>query len=118
MSDTQNAMMTQEKEKNNNVDLPGISARTATILFWSIVCSFALVWAVLPAIFHTGYRNDVIELIFVGKEWVLANAKHPALTAWLAEIAGLHAGGAPQRAGPCHTAAMGGSAGPQGPYAS
>ena len=69
-----------------------LSPQTAAALFWSIVLLCAAIWAALPAIFHSGYRNDTIELIVVGKEWVLANAKHPALTAWLAEIVSLLTG--------------------------
>lgn len=66
---------------------PGeISAKTAAGVFWFFVLLFAAIWAILPALFHLGYRNDVIEIVFVGKEWVLGNAKHPALTAWLFEI--------------------------------
>ena len=66
----------------------GLSSKSAKILFWTTVSSFAIIWAVLPVLFHTGYRNDVVEILFVGKEWVLANHKHPALSAWMPEIVG------------------------------
>ncbi|MDR2169424.1 MAG: hypothetical protein LBP59_04710 [Planctomycetaceae bacterium] len=50
-----------------------ISSKTAMILFWSVVGFFAALWVILPAIFHTGYRNiDVIELQGIAKEWVWA----------------------------------------------
>lgn len=64
-----------------------LSAKMARLLFWTIVPCCAAIWVLLPGLFHSGYRNDVIEIIVVGREWVSANAKHPALTAWLAEIA-------------------------------
>ncbi|MCL2349004.1 MAG: glycosyltransferase family 39 protein [Planctomycetaceae bacterium] len=76
-------------EENNRFDGTKTFLKTETVFFWSIVCSFALVWAVLPTLFHTGYRNDVIEILFIGKEWVPADAKHPALPSWLTEIVGL-----------------------------
>lgn len=78
-----------ENRQTQNQDL---SARTAAVLFWSIALCCAAIWAFLPAMFHSGYRNDVIELIAVGKEWVPANAKHPALPSWLFETMALLTG--------------------------
>ncbi|MDR3232397.1 MAG: glycosyltransferase family 39 protein, partial [Planctomycetaceae bacterium] len=45
-----------------------------------------ILWIVLPALFLSGYRPDVIELQLIGKEWVLATRKHPMLPAWILEI--------------------------------
>ena len=58
----------------------------ATVWFWSVVSVFAALWFLLPALFHTGYKPDVIELQFIAKEWVLATRKHPMLPAWILEV--------------------------------
>ena len=58
----------------------------ATWWFWTVVLSFAGLWILLPLLFHTGYKPDVIELQFIGKEWVLATRKHPMLPAWILEL--------------------------------
>ena len=76
-------MNTQEKQ---------INPLKATVLFTSVVGCFVFVWTILPTLLHSGYRNDLIEILFIGKEWVFANTKHPALTSWLTEIAGLLTG--------------------------
>ncbi|MDR2641900.1 MAG: glycosyltransferase family 39 protein [Planctomycetaceae bacterium] len=60
--------------------------KTAAIWFWSVVSFFSIVWIILPTLFHSCYRGDVIELQFVAKEWVLATRKHPMLPAWILEI--------------------------------
>ncbi|MDR0610791.1 MAG: glycosyltransferase family 39 protein [Planctomycetaceae bacterium] len=63
------------------------SPKTAAICFWSIVGFFAVIWVLLPTLFHTGYRiHDVIELQSISKEWVLSTRKHPMLPAWILEI--------------------------------
>lgn len=62
-----------------------MSKSTATFWFWSVIGLFAAVWVLLPSLLHTGYKPDVIELQFIGKEWVLATNKHPMLPAWILE---------------------------------
>ncbi|MDR1958597.1 MAG: glycosyltransferase family 39 protein [Planctomycetaceae bacterium] len=62
------------------------SPRTAAVWFWSVTGFFAMVWVFLPALFHSAYRPDVLELQLIGKEWVLATRKHPMLPAWILEI--------------------------------
>jgi 4-amino-4-deoxy-L-arabinose transferase-like glycosyltransferase len=64
----------------------------ATAWFWSVVLAFAGLWILLPYLFHTGYKPDVIELQFVGKEWVLADRKHPMLPAWILELINIFTG--------------------------
>ena len=49
--------------------------------FWKTVIPFALAWIVAPLFFLPNYWLDVIEQLFVGKEFVLSTGKHPALTA-------------------------------------
>ncbi|MDR3182865.1 MAG: glycosyltransferase family 39 protein [Planctomycetaceae bacterium] len=62
------------------------SPQTAMCWFWSVVLFFALVWILLPASLHTGFRNDTIELSAIAQNWYIATAKHPNLPAWLLEI--------------------------------
>ena len=62
-----------------------MSKLQATIWFWSVVGVFAVIWVLLPSLFHTGYKSDIIELQFIGPEWVLATRKHPMLPAWILE---------------------------------
>lgn len=77
----------EERRPGKPAESQRFTARRAAIVFWIIVPLFAVVWAVLPAVFHLGYRNDVIELILSAKEWPISTQKHPALTSWLFEIA-------------------------------
>ena len=58
----------------------------ATVWFWTVTLSFAGLWMLLPSLFHTGYKPDVIELQLIAKEWVLATRKHPMLPVWILEI--------------------------------
>ncbi|MDR1493371.1 MAG: glycosyltransferase family 39 protein [Planctomycetaceae bacterium] len=75
------------KEKIQTINFPNdFSPKTAAIWFWSLVGFSAVLWILLPTLFHAGYRPDVIELQMVGKEWALATRKHPMLPAWILEI--------------------------------
>ena len=56
-----------------------------SVWFWSVVGLFATIWVLLPSLFHTGYRNDVIELQSIAPEWVWSTKKHPNLPAWILE---------------------------------
>ena len=58
----------------------------AALWFWSVVLAFTGLWILLPLLFHSGYKPDVIELQCIGKEWVLATRKHPMLPAWILEL--------------------------------
>ncbi|MBO7707146.1 MAG: glycosyltransferase family 39 protein [Thermoguttaceae bacterium] len=49
--------------------------------FLKTVIPFALVWTFAPLLFLPNYWLDIIEQLFVGKEFVLSTGKHPALTA-------------------------------------
>lgn len=62
-----------------------LSPDQSTLLFWSVVGFFALLWILLPTLLQPGYRPDVVELQLAGKEWVLSTRKHPMLPAWLLE---------------------------------
>ena len=58
----------------------------AAIWFWVVVGFFAAMWILLPSLFHTGYRNDVIEMQSIAPEWVWSTKKLPNLPAWILEI--------------------------------
>ena len=62
-----------------------LTGRTATLWFFGFAEFWTLLWAVLPGLIHHGYRPDVVELQFIGPEWVLATRKHPMLPAWILE---------------------------------
>ena len=70
----------------------GMSKSKATVWFWSVVLPFASLWILLPLLFHTGYKPDVVELQLIAKEWVLATRKHPMLPAWILEILNIFTG--------------------------
>lgn len=57
------------------------ASRDRASAFWIPVVLFGLVWTFAPLLFLPNYWLDIIEQIFVGKEWVLSTGKHPALTA-------------------------------------
>lgn len=60
-----------------------------TKIFWCVLLAHCAVWTLLPGLCHPGYKPDVIEQLFIGREWVLASAKHPALPAIMLETANL-----------------------------
>jgi 4-amino-4-deoxy-L-arabinose transferase-like glycosyltransferase len=82
------------KEKLQTLNsLSDFSPKVAAIWFWSLVGFFALVWVLLPALFHSAYRmTDVIELQCLAKEWVWSTRKHPMLSAWLLEFVNIITG--------------------------
>ena len=62
-----------------------MSDSSARHWFWSVVITFGVAWTFFPLYAIANYRPDVIEQFFVGREWVMASGKHPALTAWVLE---------------------------------
>ncbi len=71
-----------------------LSAATAAKWFWGCALGFSAIWTILPDLVQPGYRFDVVELIFIGKEWVLQTDKHPQFPAWVNEIFWQLTGGA------------------------
>jgi len=71
-----------------------VSQKNAYCIFWSVAILHFLVWTFVPGIVQPGHRLDVVELIFIGKEWVLQTNKHPQFPAWLNEIVYQATGGA------------------------
>ncbi|MDR1491322.1 MAG: glycosyltransferase family 39 protein [Planctomycetaceae bacterium] len=61
------------------------SSKRAALYFWLIVLFFCGIWILLPTSFHWSYRDDVMELQIVGKEWAIATQKLPMLPAWILE---------------------------------
>ena len=64
----------------------GLSLKAASRLFWIAMFIHVVVWTLLPGLLHFGYKPDVIEQLFIGREWVLASSRHPALPAILLEL--------------------------------
>ncbi|MBR5414758.1 MAG: glycosyltransferase family 39 protein [Thermoguttaceae bacterium] len=53
---------------------------------WSVLFLFCLFWTVAPIFVIPNYRPDVMEMILVGQNWVLATPKHGSLTCWILEV--------------------------------
>ncbi len=85
--------MTQEYSPTNPASRD-LSAATAAKWFWGCALGFLAIWTVIPDLVQPGYRFDVVEMIFVGKEWVLQTDKHPQFPAWVNEIFWQLTGGA------------------------
>ncbi len=68
------------------------SPRRWTMMFWCVVLVHAALWTLLPGLLHSGYKPDVIEQLFIGREWVPASSRHPALPAFLVELVNLITG--------------------------
>lgn len=64
----------------------GQNKRTADEWFWPVVILYAVFWTVAPVFVIHNYRPDLMEMLLTGQNWVLATAKHGALTCWLVEI--------------------------------
>lgn len=64
---------------------PDMKSAKAAFVFWAAALSAFLLWILMPTLLHEGYRGDVIELLLIGKEWVLSSRKHPMLPAWILE---------------------------------
>ena len=60
--------------------------------FFCFVLLHGFVWVFLPTLLAPAYKPDVIELMFIGREWVWASAKHPMLPAWLLELTNIVTG--------------------------
>ncbi len=63
-----------------------ILQKSNTICFWSVVLLFGLFWTFVPPVVIPNYRPDLLEMLIVGQNWVLATYKHGAFTTWLVEI--------------------------------
>lgn len=49
-------------------------------------------WTALPGLLHTGLPLDTVEAQSIGREWVMATYKHPAMPSWLLEASRLATG--------------------------
>ncbi|OOZ36465.1 glycosyltransferase family 39 protein [Solemya velesiana gill symbiont] len=63
-------------------------------LFWSFLALHISLWTLLPSLLNANLPLDVIEALAWGREWEWGFPKHPPMSAWLAEIAGMVSGGA------------------------
>ncbi|MGP1308921.1 MAG: glycosyltransferase family 39 protein, partial [Phycisphaerales bacterium] len=50
-------------------------------------------WTLLPTAINLSLPLDTIEALVWGREWLLGYDKHPPLSAWIAELAGMLTGG-------------------------
>lgn len=58
-------------------------------LLVSFLLLHAVLWTLIPSIFHPNIPLDVAEITAWGKEWQLGYYKHPPLVPWLTEAAGV-----------------------------
>ena len=63
-------------------------------IFWSFMAVHALFWTFAPPFFLPNYRPDTLEMIFVGKHWLLSSFKHPGFQGWVVQILEMLTGGA------------------------
>ncbi len=64
-------------------------------IFWIFVSLHALFWAFVPPFFMPYFRTDTVEMLVIGKQWILATDKHPAFPGWAVEILSQIMGNAP-----------------------
>lgn len=50
---------------------------------WLLIALQLITWTAVPLIFHTSLHYDVVELLTLHNEWVVANYKHPNLPGWI-----------------------------------
>lgn len=55
-------------------------------VFWGFLALHMAAWTLLPGLANPNLPLDVIEILSWGREWQHGYAKHPPLSAWLAEI--------------------------------
>lgn len=63
-------------------------------IFWCFLGVHALFWTFAPAFFLPNFRPDTLEMIFVGKHWLLSSFKHPGFQGWVVQILEMLTGGA------------------------
>ena len=73
-----------ESSNPKSASMSGISR-----FWWIAVLLHCAIWTLLPGLLHSGYKPDVIEQLFIGREWVPASSRHPALPAILLELTNL-----------------------------
>lgn len=71
---------------SHSVPLPA-PQKSFSRIFWRTVLANALFWTIVPFFLMPSLRWDVIEMVAVGQQWLLASEKHPALTSWVANLA-------------------------------
>lgn len=57
-----------------------------SLILWGSISLLCLIEIFLPRFCIWNFRNDLLEQIMIGREWVLTSNKHPALTSWVAQI--------------------------------
>lgn len=57
-----------------------------SLILWGSITLFCLIEVFLPPFCIWNFREDLLEQIMIGREWVLTSNKHPALTTWIAQI--------------------------------
>jgi hypothetical protein len=73
-------------EVHGSTELGGMSDARASFYFWAVAVLYGVFWTIFPYWLLPTYRIDIHEMLFVGKEGVLATFKHPALNSLVLEI--------------------------------
>ncbi|MDR1290081.1 MAG: glycosyltransferase family 39 protein [Planctomycetaceae bacterium] len=56
------------------------------ILFVSALLIHVLFWTFAPLFFMSSYQIDTIEMMAIGRNWVISTLKHPAFQGWFVEV--------------------------------
>jgi 4-amino-4-deoxy-L-arabinose transferase-like glycosyltransferase len=74
---------------------PGTEGETdaARRTLWLFVAAHVAVWTLLPALLFKNAPLDVVEMRYLGSQWMLGYHKHPPLASWIGEGAALLCGG-------------------------
>ena len=67
--------------------------RAARRVLWLFAVAHLIVWTALPIIIYGNAPLDVVEMRYLGGQWMLGYHKHPPLASWIGESAALVFGG-------------------------
>lgn len=54
--------------------------------FWLFTITYCLLWSICCTVFQGNYRDDILEQIYVGDQWVISTAKHPFIFSWFLNV--------------------------------
>ncbi|MDR1478800.1 MAG: glycosyltransferase family 39 protein [Planctomycetaceae bacterium] len=67
----------------------GETYRDRVLLFAAALFFHVLFWTVAPVYFLPSYQIDTMEMLVIGRNWMISTFKHPAFNAWVVEILSL-----------------------------
>ena len=92
--ETMSDLQPEEQERESTVPLKADGEiRAARRVLWLFAMAHLIVWTALPIIIYGNAPLDVVEMRYLGGQWMLGNHKHPPLASWMGESAALVFGG-------------------------